>query len=204
MPRGNTSNIGFVVITFICTLVLVVLYTIDYDTAVSQTKGQNETIDKSSEHVKTKRGDLVSSISRSGLRPTPAPTVLPSIKPKPEPEPKPKPEPTPAPQPEPEPTVVAPDVGELPYILTVISDHESHGIYTAYNPTGCSDEYGVWSCGGRWQLSEQYASTWAANAGFPGQSSHAETWDPSVQDAVALDLYNKNGSYMWCHYAWYC
>lgn len=94
--------------------------------------------------------------------------------------------------------------GDLPPLLLLIRDHESGGNYRAYNPTGCSDENGVWSCGGAFQLSEQYASGWAVEAGFPGMSSQAQTWPRSTQDAVALFKFNATDGQLWCAWTDYC
>lgn len=110
---------------------------------------------------------------------------------------------TPAPEPERSPSSQTAPVSGLPAGLLVIRDHESGGDYQAYSATGCSDEHGTWSCGGAYQLSEQYASGWAAAAGYPGMSSQAQTWPPAVQDAVALDLYAKDPG-TWCRYTDYC
>jgi hypothetical protein len=90
----------------------------------------------------------------------------------------------------------------LPSLLVTIRANESGGNYAAYNASGC-EGYG---CGGAYQLHARYASEWAARSGYPGMSSAAQTWDPAVQDAVALDLFyasNPDGA-MWCSFAEYC
>ena len=115
------------------------------------------------------------------------------------------PEPPPPPEPEPvhvtaEPADVVPATGGLPSLLVTIRAHESGGDYTAYNPTGC-EGYG---CGGAYQLHAQYAAGWAAEAGYPGLSSQAQTWPPGVQDAVALYKFNATGGALWCDWADYC
>jgi hypothetical protein len=92
----------------------------------------------------------------------------------------------------------------LPDGLLYIRSQESGGNYTAYNPTGCSDENGTFSCGGAYQLSEQYASAWAAEAGYPGMSSQAQIWPRDVQDAVALYKYERTGGGLWCDWTDYC
>lgn len=86
--------------------------------------------------------------------------------------------------------------------LILIRTYESHGDYSAYNPTGC-EGYG---CGGAFQLHARYASEWARRAGYPGMPANARLWPPSIQDAVATDLYystNPDG-YHWCHWVDYC
>lgn len=95
----------------------------------------------------------------------------------------------------------------MPALLSVILQHETldHD-YTAFNPTGCSDENGTFSCGGAYQLSAQYASVWAERAGYSGMSSNAATWPPSTQDAVALELFYStvpDGAH-WCVWTDYC
>lgn len=95
----------------------------------------------------------------------------------------------------------------LPPLLSVILQHETQDHdYMAYNPTGCSDENGTFSCGGAYQLSAQYASVWAERAGYSGLSSNAATWPPSTQDAVALELFYStvpDGAH-WCDWTDYC
>ena len=93
-----------------------------------------------------------------------------------------------------------------PALLLTIKEHESHGDYRAYSATGCSDENGTFSCGGAYQLSEQYATVWAARAGYPHMSNQAQTWPPATQDAVALHLFNSTNppGYHWCHWTTYC
>jgi hypothetical protein len=100
-------------------------------------------------------------------------------------------------------TAEQPPAPALPEGLLFIRDNESDGNYQAFNPDGCSDDHGTWSCGGAYQLSEQYASAWATAAGYPGMSSQAQTWPAAVQDAVALDLFTKDPG-TWCRYTTYC
>lgn len=97
-----------------------------------------------------------------------------------------------------------PSAAGLPPLLLLIRDHESGGNYQAFNQTGCSDENGTWSCGGAFQLSEQYAAVWAAEAGFDGMTSQAQTWPPAIQDAVALFKFNATGGDLWCSWTEYC
>lgn len=92
------------------------------------------------------------------------------------------------------------DAGDLPPLLLLIRDHESGGDYQAFNPTGC-EGYG---CGGAFQLHARYAATWAAEAGFDGLSSQAQTWPPAIQDAVALFKFNATGGRLWCDWTEYC
>lgn len=94
----------------------------------------------------------------------------------------------------------------LPALLQTIRENESHGNYAAYSPTGCSDSNGTFSCGGAYQLTEQYASGWAAEAGYSGMSSQAQTWPPTTQDAVAKYKFyatNPDGA-LWCDWTDYC
>lgn len=94
----------------------------------------------------------------------------------------------------------------LPALLLKIRSCESgpcdskHFSYTAYNPTGC-EGYG---CGGAYQLHAEYASGWAAEAGYPGMSSQAQNWPGAIQDAVALYKFNATGGALWCDWASYC
>lgn len=90
--------------------------------------------------------------------------------------------------------------GGLPPLLLLIRDHESGGNYQAFNPTGC-EGYG---CGGAYQLHAKYAAGWAAEAGYPGMSSQAQTWPPQIQDAVALFKFNATGGRLWCDWTDYC
>lgn len=95
---------------------------------------------------------------------------------------------------------------ELPALLSTIRSNESHGNYSAYSSDGCSDENGTFSCGGAYQLSEQYAAGWAAEAGYPGMSSQAQTWPATTQDKVAIYKFyasNPDGD-LWCHWTTYC
>ena len=102
-------------------------------------------------------------------------------------------------------SITAPDRSDrsaLPPLLLTIRDHESHGSYTAYSPTGCDGA----PCGGAYQLHSWYASEWAARAGYPGMSSNAATWPPATHDAVALHLFHSTptpGSH-WCDWTDYC
>lgn len=89
-----------------------------------------------------------------------------------------------------------------PALLELIKQHESNGNYRAVNPTGCEGQ----PCGGAYQLHSQYASSWAAQAGYPGLSPRAETWPASTQDAVALHLFlstDPHGAH-WCNWTDYC
>jgi len=94
---------------------------------------------------------------------------------------------------------VAP-AGTLPALLLTIRDHESSGDYSAYNADGC-EGYG---CGGAYQLHAGYASTWAAEAGYPGMPGNAALWPPATQDAVALYKFNATGGALWCDWTDYC
>lgn len=146
------------------------------------------------------------SAERTTVIPEPSPATTPSEPPPPPPPPEPVAAPAPAPAPAAPAAPVTSSSGGLPALLVTIRANESGGNYAAYNPTGCSDENGTWSCGGAYQMSEQYAAGWAAEAGYPGQSSQAQTWDPAVQDAVALYKFyatNPDGS-MWCSFTEYC
>jgi hypothetical protein len=95
----------------------------------------------------------------------------------------------------------------LPGLLVTILDHETSGRdYEAYNPTGCSDENGTFSCGGAYQLSAQYATVWGQRAGYPHLPANAATWPPATQDAVAIKLYystTPDGAH-WCDWTDYC
>lgn len=90
----------------------------------------------------------------------------------------------------------------LPPLLALIREHESSGDYTAVNPTGCD---GL-PCGGAYQLHSSYATIWADQAGYPGLSSNAATWEPATQDAVALHLFysTKEAGWHWCQFTAYC
>lgn len=214
MPRRITGDIGFVLMAAVVTVLLCAMYIIDYNNEAN--KVSSETVKSNSTPTPSRSIES----SRSGERKAPVvsvtaePTPPPNPKPEPTAEAEPEQEPETKPEPKPKPTTATiVSAGqtiphdELPYIMQIIDDHESGDgpeQYRAYNPTGCSDDNGTWSCGGRWQLSQQYASGWAANAGFPGQSSNAETWDPAIQDAVALDLFEKTGGSLWCNYTDYC
>jgi len=197
VPHRYTRGIGFSIYMIVSIFTAFTVFSIVFYSEPVQLKGQSKTVEFTPRKVvRPDRENILSSISRSQERKDPPKKEVKKEKPKPEPEPKPEPsynygiEPIP--------------YDALPYLMQVINDHESGGNYKAYNPTGCSDKNGTFSCGGRWQLSEQYASGWAAAAGFPGQSSHAETWAPAIQDAVALDLYKKTGGSLWCNYTSYC
>jgi hypothetical protein len=96
----------------------------------------------------------------------------------------------------------------LPSLLLTIRSEESGGgvpgayNYSAYNASGCEG----WGCGGAYQLHAQYASGWAANAGYSGLGSNAAVWPAPVQDAVALNLFystNPDGAH-WCNWTDYC
>jgi hypothetical protein len=90
----------------------------------------------------------------------------------------------------------------MPALLELIKLNESHGNYTAVNPTGCDGAL----CGGAYQLHSWYASTWAAQAGYPHMSSDASTWPPAIQDAVARYLFFSTDppGYHWCQWTSYC
>jgi len=90
----------------------------------------------------------------------------------------------------------------MPALLELIKLHESHGDYTAVNPTGCDGAL----CGGAYQLHSWYASAWAEAAGYPGMSANAATWPPATQDAVALYLYYSTDvdGWHWCQFTTYC
>jgi hypothetical protein len=90
--------------------------------------------------------------------------------------------------------------GGLPGLLLTIRAHESGGNYSAYNAAGC-EGYG---CGGAYQLHAQYASGWAAEAGYSGMSSNAADWPVEVQDAVALYKFNQTNGGLWCDWVDYC
>lgn len=207
MQRRN-SDIGFVIITLLLTIALVVGYILYNDEPSKQPSTEIVTtqIEPRSSPKPSRSHEreviVIVQVPPKDL-PKPAPTFTP--KPKPEPEPEPSPEYT-----EEEVVYEGGTIAheDLPPIMQIIDDHESTSNgpdqYYAYNPTGCSDQNGTWSCGGRWQLSQQYASTWAANAGFPGMSPNAETWPPGIQDAVAMDLFEKTGGSLWCNYTDYC
>jgi hypothetical protein len=89
-----------------------------------------------------------------------------------------------------------------PALLETIKMHESRGDYTAVNPTGCDGA----PCGGAYQLHSWYASSWAADAGYPHMSADAATWPPATQDAVALHLYYSTATpgWHWCEFTSYC
>jgi hypothetical protein len=95
----------------------------------------------------------------------------------------------------------------MPALLSTILDNETSGRdYTAFNPTGCSDENGTFSCGGAYQLSAQYATVWGQRAGYPHLPANAATWPPATQDAVAIKLYystTPDGAH-WCDWTDYC
>jgi len=88
----------------------------------------------------------------------------------------------------------------LPELLLVIRSHESGGNYQAYNDSG-SEGYG---CGGAYQLHANYASGWAAEAGYSGMSPNAAEWSPEIQDAVALYKFNQTNGGLWCDWTDYC
>jgi hypothetical protein len=94
------------------------------------------------------------------------------------------------------------DRSALPPLLLTIRQHESHGNYTAYNPTGCDGA----PCGGAYQLHSWYASEWARRAGYPNMPANAATWPPATQDAVALHLYHSTATpgWHWCEFTTYC
>lgn len=196
MPSQDSSDTGFWLISV---FLMVVMATFGYFYGIKETPSpvveQEPANFVPRQFVPHEReADIQAAVSRSQER---------EKKPKPKPTPAPTATPTPTATPKPSPKPDKP-TGGVPALLQVIIDHESGGNYRAYNPTGCSDQNGTWSCGGKYQLSSQYAAGWAANNGYPGQSSNAAEWAPEVQDAVALALFHKTNGGLWCNYTSYC
>lgn len=195
MPRRDASgNVGYtIVVAILLVASLVMLYFSNNTPDKVQPEGLSAVIETAPRGVaRPERERLLTVVSRSNDR---------EEEPKQKPKPVSEPVETPAPQPV---TKEKTTSGTVPALLQIIIDHESGGNYRAYNPTGCSDENGTWSCGGKYQLSSQFAAGWAANNGYPGQSSNAAEWAPEVQDAVALALFNKTNGGLWCNYTSYC
>lgn len=197
MPRTKITDIGFFLVAILITLSIVIFYAFYTDDMKTPSEQQ---VEQQSKTIK-----YYAAVTDSN--------ELPKSKPEPKVKSKPKPESKPEPTAEPEPSErekaeesVSRSYREtdFPALMITISNHESGGNYRAYNPTGCSDGNGTFSCGGRWQLSAQYASVWAERAGFNNMSSNAETWAPEIQDAVALYLFNETNGGLWCDYTTYC
>jgi hypothetical protein len=72
--------------------------------------------------------------------------------------------------------------------LACVVRHESHGSYTAENPTSTAS--------GKYQFIDASWRAYSKMAGHPGWS-HAASAPPAVQDAVALWLVNKGWRYPW-------
>ncbi|MCU0297302.1 MAG: hypothetical protein MUF33_02140 [Candidatus Nanopelagicales bacterium] len=87
----------------------------------------------------------------------------------------------------------------LPADLVMVCGHESQGNTRAYNPTGC-----VGGCYGLFQMSGEYMSGWAANAGHPNTAPGH--WPTDLQVDVALWMYAQPGGLeaYWCRWTTYC
>ena len=81
--------------------------------------------------------------------------------------------------------------------LTCIRAHESGGNYEAVNSLGY---------GGAYQLSPTYSGAWASRYGYSQWASvPAQSWPPSVQDAVALQLGLDSNWHTWSDFGgYYC